>query len=523
MHNYILELLETRDATTGTRIPLEGDCWLIGRGPGADIQLPHSSVSRQHAEMRRSPFGCFAIHDRSSTNGTYVNGSRIESTIVEPGDEIMLGRFTLRLHAPHQTDEWLPRRHISGRARCHADEERQRFCDWLVREHDACDALVVRLTDAGAVHLLAGHLGVGRSREPLSRSVLSELWRRRELVMRVPSPTPLRPEHRPSSPNWAGPVVAFPLVEHAATIEAVYIELRSPRSIAEWHRRAPSIAKTYERSQLVGQVQDRVYATALVERELETARVLQHRWIPRDLSFDGLEVMTGYHPRLAVGGDYIDAIERPDGVLLVIADASGKGMKGALIGSCLHTLLHSAEPSREALHQTIERINDYLCRFLPDDSFVTLLAALLDPQTGRIEYVNAGHPPALLARRDGVVRQLESGRNLPLGIMPTEFEAHQAELADDEVMILFTDGFTELPGRDRGLLGLERFRKGIASIVATPGRDPLRTLEAELHSLIDAHRKAAVATDDAAFLLASRTPIARRESTTYSPALELAG
>ncbi len=507
------------------RVTLNGTSWLLGRGPGVDIPLEHNSVSRQHAELRRSPFGCFSIHDRSSTNGTYVNGSRIDSTIVEPGDEITLGSFTLRLHAPHQTDEWLPRRHIMGRARCHADEERQRFCDWLVSEHDAYDALVVRVTDGGAVHLLAGHLGVGRSREPLSRSVLSELWRKRELVMRVPAPTPLRVpagERRWPSPDWASPVVAFPLVEHASSVEAVYVELRSPQNIAAWYRRAPSIAKAYERSQLVGQIQDRAHTTALVERELETARVLQHRWIPRDLRFTGLEVMTGYHPRLAVGGDYIDAIERPDGILLVIADASGKGMKGALIGSCLHTLLHT-ESSREALHHTIARINDYLCRFLPDDSFVTLLAVLLDPRTGRFDYVNAGHPPALLARRDGRVEQLESGCNLPLGIMPTPFDMHQGELGDDEVLILYTDGFTELPGRDRGLLGLEQFRRGIASIVAAPGRDPLQTLEAELHNLIEAHRKAAVATDDAAFLLAARTPVARRDASDFSAALELAG
>lgn len=74
-----------------------GTCLLLGRSSAADIQFAQLSVSRRHAELRRVTNGWLLV-DHGSTNGTFVNGVRVERAHVADGDEVRLGgaRVTLR-------------------------------------------------------------------------------------------------------------------------------------------------------------------------------------------------------------------------------------------------------------------------------------------------------------------------------------------------------------------------------------------------------------------------------------------
>src|SRR5207237_776453 len=111
----------------------------------------------------------------------------------------------------------------------------------------------------------------------------------------------------------------------------------------------------------------------------------------------GLDVAIGFVPCQAVGGDYVDALRMGDGrVLLAVADVCGKGMAAALVASSVYTLVHSGVQARMAFRPLMEHVNRYLCDTLTAGSFVTMFAAAIDPQTGEMEYANAGHPPALV-------------------------------------------------------------------------------------------------------------------------------
>lgn len=76
-------------------IPLEQEPVRIGRGLGADLHLDEMSVSRRHALLLSGPDGARILDERSS-NGTFVNGRRVQQAVLRSGDEIIIGRFLLR-------------------------------------------------------------------------------------------------------------------------------------------------------------------------------------------------------------------------------------------------------------------------------------------------------------------------------------------------------------------------------------------------------------------------------------------
>ena len=161
-----------------------------------------------------------------------------------------------------------------------------------------------------------------------------------------------------------------------------------------------------------------------MERELELATEIQQRFQP-----SGPPTVAGYEFQgisfscYEIGGDYYDFIPRPDGKMLIaLGDVSGKGTAAALLMSSLHAAMHGQISARSSLEATISSVNSYLSENTPANRFVTLFAAELDPGTGNLRYINAGHNPPLMGRAGGTIEQLSSG-GLPLGIMPgAEYE-----------------------------------------------------------------------------------------------------
>lgn len=87
-------LVVKRGPNAGSRFPLDADLVSAGRHPQSDIFLDDVTVSRRHAEFRRSGTG-FEVSDVGSLNGTYVNREPIESAVLANGDEVQIGKFRL--------------------------------------------------------------------------------------------------------------------------------------------------------------------------------------------------------------------------------------------------------------------------------------------------------------------------------------------------------------------------------------------------------------------------------------------
>ncbi|MEP6571018.1 MAG: SpoIIE family protein phosphatase, partial [Acidobacteriota bacterium] len=182
-----------------------------------------------------------------------------------------------------------------------------------------------------------------------------------------------------------------------------------------------------------------------LERELQLAMEIQQRFQPT-----APPVVPGYEfqgisfPCYEIGGDYYDFIQREDGRLVIaLGDVSGKGTAAALLMSSLHASIHAQTGSHDTLVETISAVNRYLAANIPSNRFVTLFYAELDPESGALSFLNAGHNPPLIVHAAGTVEQLASG-GLPLGIKgDAEYREGRTTLQLGDVLVIYSDGVTE--------------------------------------------------------------------------------
>jgi phosphoserine phosphatase RsbU/P len=182
-----------------------------------------------------------------------------------------------------------------------------------------------------------------------------------------------------------------------------------------------------------------------LERELALASEIQQRFQPTaPPHIAGYELQGISFPCYEIGGDYYDFIEREDGRLVIaLGDVSGKGTAAALLMSSLHAAIHAQSASHDSLVATISAVNRYLADNIPANRFVTLFYAELDPESGSMSFLNAGHNPPLIVHSAGTVEQLASG-GLPLGIKPdAEYREGRTQLQPGDVLVIYSDGVTE--------------------------------------------------------------------------------
>ena len=182
-----------------------------------------------------------------------------------------------------------------------------------------------------------------------------------------------------------------------------------------------------------------------LERELQLAMEIQQRFQPTaPPTVNGYELQGISFPCYEIGGDYYDFIEREDGRLVIaLGDVSGKGTAAALLMSSLHAAVHAQAGSHDTLVETISAVNRYLADNIPPNRFVTLFYAELDPPSGTLSFLNAGHNPPLIVHSAGTVEQLASG-GLPLGIKrDAEYREGRTQLQLGDVLVIYSDGVTE--------------------------------------------------------------------------------
>lgn len=182
-----------------------------------------------------------------------------------------------------------------------------------------------------------------------------------------------------------------------------------------------------------------------LEHELQLASEIQQRFQPTSPPIvQGYELQGISFSCYEIGGDYYDFIERADGRLVVaLGDVSGKGTAAALLMSSLHAAVHAQAASHSSLVETISNVNRYLAENIPSNRFVTLFYAELDPKSGSLSFVNAGHNPPIIVHESGTVEHLAAG-GLPLGIIPNaEYKEGRTQLQPGDVLVIYSDGVSE--------------------------------------------------------------------------------
>jgi serine phosphatase RsbU (regulator of sigma subunit) len=239
-----------------------------------------------------------------------------------------------------------------------------------------------------------------------------------------------------------------------------------------------------------------------LESELALARQIHARLLPASApDVAGVEVAGLSRSAREVGGDYYDHIALEGGrVLLVIADVSGKGVPAALLMSAFRASLMSQDLERLAVAELAERLNAFMVRSVESGRFVTAFVGFLDGRTGRLEYVNAGHNPPLVARTDGRHERLETG-GLIFGILAgSRYECGEARLDPGDRLVLYTDGVTEGANVTGEQWGEER----LVELLVADGHPSCRALVERIADTVRAFEGDAGPADDVTVLAVRR-------------------
>ncbi len=184
----------------------------------------------------------------------------------------------------------------------------------------------------------------------------------------------------------------------------------------------------------------------VVNREVEVAAEIQRTLVPWRLpSGKNYEFSSIYKPHFAVGGDYYDVVEFPDGqIAFCIADITGKGVAAALLMANFQANFRALITRRPTLEEIVNELNAAVFNVTQGDKFITLFIAKYDANTRTLHYVNAGHtPPVLLSNGEAVL--LKNGCT-SLGWLPELpfLEIGGLCLTKEALIFSYTDGLTEV-------------------------------------------------------------------------------
>ena len=229
-----------------------------------------------------------------------------------------------------------------------------------------------------------------------------------------------------------------------------------------------------------------------LEQEVNIARDIQQALLPRGFrDFPNMAVAGVNIPCLAVGGDYFDVFQMGGGrTAFLIADVSGKGLGAALLTTMLQGALTGlalgADPA-----PTFRHLNTFLTEHAEVGRYATVFFGILEP-SGRLGYINAGHPSPLLLRKGEITEAFTEG-SCPVGLLPEiDYAMAHMQLQPDDTLVLFSDGVTEAVDVRQEMYGVSRLR----DVLAGKHEAPLEHLQQNvLKSLEDFGRGASQADD----------------------------
>jgi serine phosphatase RsbU (regulator of sigma subunit) len=477
---------------------------VLGRDPSCDLVLNKRSVSRFHAQVITDR-GDFFLEDNRSTNGTYVNGKRIDSRVVlRDGDRIVIHDIPVAFFLSDQVspaeEETLQLRdalaeiqktvpELSNASASGALAIKGRFQTLLeITRHIGSSLdlteILPRVLDllfrmfpqaiVGEIHLVddAGRLrpvAMKHGREadstdltgaPFNLELISSVFETGKSHIRTECPE----DPRLALDEFCQSTICAPILDPASdpfgvilleTDDASHMfgddDLELVSAIAVLAGQAIGYSRAHE---IVLQHHNTV-------RQLETARQIQLGMLPRELpDVPGYRFCHHYAAAEKVGGDFFFYEKMRDGrVILGIADASGKGLPAAMNIVRFAGEVRLRIATSPTLKAAVASLNDYVIGGADDCTFITTCICVLDPRQHLMAIANAGHPPPLLKRREtpGLESLVGNRRSFPLGITH-DFELHPliVPVLPGDQIVLFTDGVSEAMNPRSEIYGFDR-------------------------------------------------------------------
>ncbi len=227
---------------------------------------------------------------------------------------------------------------------------------------------------------------------------------------------------------------------------------------------------------------------ARVQQDLDAARTVQRSLLPNRLpDIPGYSIAFRSETCYEVGGDYLDVVLQPDGnLLLVVADVAGKGLASAIWSVSFRSSLRGMAASGMPLDELATRMNQH--HYSEGEEarrrYVTAIFLRLNPASGEIEVVNAGHNPGFLVTH-GAEPHAFNAAGTPFGLLPgMQYQSERCRLAPGARILFYTDGLTEVFKGDEEF-GAQRLLNEFSTCSAARADDILDSLWSAIKAFSD--------------------------------------
>src|SRR6266566_3326049 len=473
-------------------INLDHSPFSVGRKVDKDLVIADPRVSRDHA-LITSENGLFYVLDQGSKHGTFVNGERVQRKNLERNDRLEFGVRDVAyvIFNPEHATSNTAREFLNQISGIHISSEStdlEKLTLFLeaarkLNTTGVLDEILVTLLDAtlkltrgergyvflkaddGALRLAAGRNSKG---EPLlddktiSHSILEDALKansefvitdtsksldlagRQSIVaydLRTVICIPLR---KPQVQTTRDTQAATPADTSAEVMGALYVDSRfASRDISSvsndiLHAFATEAASVIENARLV----QTEAASRRYQHELSIAASIQQGLMEVTIPEVPFARLKGRNlSSKEIGGDFFDAVNTDEGLAVVLADVSGKGVSAALLASTLQGMIYSQLIAGMPLVEIVAAVNRFFTHKHIGEKYATLIIARIR-RDGELEYVNCGHVPPLLVCNHEVIRPPHG--NLPVGLLAdATYESDHCSLHAGDRLILVTDGVTE--------------------------------------------------------------------------------
>lgn len=508
----------------GKRYELDRPKMVMGRHPDCELTLDSGSVSRQHAciDLQGKDF---LLEDLKSRNGTFLNGRLItEPTRMNDGDLIRICDLEFSFHAEEEdssalvesarslggssfgilmvddTEGQTSSRAVTGKidirgtgsgsqlttsselrlqalieithalARAVALKEvLPKVLKTLFKIFVQADrAFIVLKDESGELRLECVETRQQDQQDGfrISRTVMKEVMASKQAIMSLDASSDERFEMANSVSDFRiRSMVVAPLLDSSGEpLGAIQMDTLNARRRFETPdlEILASIASQAGVAIENAQLHEKVIQQRLVEQDLELAKSVQRAFLPSSPpKFNGYVFHDFYQPAQQIGGDYFDYIPIPDGRLAVIvADVVGHGVAAAMLMAKLSTESRFSLASQPDGAKAISLLNRVVSG-LGVEKFITFLCLILDPNSNKIEIINAGHmAPLWKTASKQVLEPGDEQAGVPIGIMDDfEYEMSHIEIQSGEQLLLYTDGINEAPNQAGKMFGIARLQE----------------------------------------------------------------
>jgi len=495
---------------------------VIGRHPGCDVVIDDAAVSRQHAAITIAGNEAF-IEDLRSRNGTRINGRVVVGRQrLDDGDEVSICDQRLRfassasapstgmpVRPPDGVDDVVEsgehdsvivsqvevggvgidqpagadaeaklraviRLHRAIGGSLSLDDVLPRLLDGLFTVFPQADRGFVLLVDEASQRPIVRATRLRGAAEPgplrLSLSLIDKVVASQRAMLSADAGTDSRFVGSQSIVDLRiRSAMCVPLLAaDGRLLGALHVDSRDLRNAFQPSDLELFAGVAVDAAQAIVQALDhgqRIEQEQL-KRDLELAHRVQQGLLPtRPPEISGYEVFDFYEPAQHIGGDFFAYVPLADGRLaVVLADVSGKGISAALVMAALSSDVRYCLASERDVAVAVSQINHGFSRSGWDDRFATLIVAVLEPTSGAVTIVNAGHLPAFIRDASGGVRAAGTAEGgLPLGVDREHvYGSCTVDLRPGDVLVLSTDGISEAMDLENRCYGLDRLVRVLA-------------------------------------------------------------